>query len=614
MQFNLKLSITSILLSLTVQSSVCLASTRNVYNIAKSVTVKIETMDGLIRNQGSGILVNKKENVYFLVTNQHVVHCPGRNCIVTITTPDAQQYIVGMGKVETTEDLDLAVFSFSSPKNYQIAKLAKSNILQVGDLVYTAGFPAEAKDFRIAGGEIMANAKRRLVGDSGGYTLIYNAHSNSGMSGGGVFNQQGQVVAIHGQGDRIAKGTTWMKENSRVSDVLRREIVDGKDIGRKSGFGRGIPTEWLLYSALAQNIDSSVVSMAAQKTSPQTADDYFILGINLAYYPDEKDIEASKTQALKFFDTALELNPNYSYAYTFRAVLKGQLGDMEGAQSDLMKSNQPNGFATYGSEYIPENQVDHWLTNKTNKIQASKLLSQAVVKMPTRQQHRTHSYKKDPKVENHQETLELLDQAIQLFPKDSSDYLTQYGLSTAYQLRSQLRKEYLGDATGAEVDLKLAAKSYPMEGSASSYLNRGNLKEYALNDRQAAAEDYAMAAKLSPKEKDDAHKMATARLKESSSIQKQGRDITPSFLKRKKEKNILVEMVVSSMRPSHQYSKEASQSMQSALYAYSVSKDIKLALSHLYKAANFHKQAGNEIEYQQVMNAIRQLEHELEKP
>jgi tetratricopeptide (TPR) repeat protein len=484
-------------------------------------------------------------------------------------------------------------------------------------LVYTAGFPSEAQDFRIAGGEIMANAKHRLTDDSGGYTLIYNAHSNRGMSGGGVFNPKGQVVAIHGQGDRVATGTIGMSQTVKLSDTARKEIIDRQYVGQKSGFGRGIPTEWLLYSALGQNIDSSIIyiaPIASQKTPAQTADDYFILGINSGYYPDEANIKDSKKQALTFFDIALELNPNYSYAYTFRALIKGQLGDIEGAKSDLIKSNQPHGFAKYGSEYIPENQVNYWLQDKTNKIQASRLLSQAVVRLPTYQRREMWSDSEDSRVAQHQETLKMLDQAIQLFPKNSSDYLTQHSLSTAYQLRGHLKKEYLGDTTGAEADLKLAAKNYPMAGSASSYLNRANLKEYALKDYQAAAEDYAMAAKLSLKEKDDfIHKIATARLKESSSAQKQNKDVTPSFLKRKNEKNILAELVLSSMRPSHQYSKEASQSMQSALYAYSLSKDIKLALSHLYKAAEFHKQAGNKIEYQEVMNAIKQLEHELKQ-
>jgi V8-like Glu-specific endopeptidase len=51
--------------------------------------------------------------------------------------------------------------------------------------------------------EALAVVNKRLTGDNGGYTIIYSAPTLPGMSGGGVFNGNGQLVAIHGYGDRF---------------------------------------------------------------------------------------------------------------------------------------------------------------------------------------------------------------------------------------------------------------------------------------------------------------------------------------------------------------------------------------------------------------------------
>jgi S1-C subfamily serine protease len=279
-------ALTAVTLSL-VQSGQA-ASTREVYNIAKSVTVKIDvSQNGAVINQGSGFLVKKQGNIYSLVTNKHVTNCLEAGCAYIITAPDDQRYPLTVPAIEVSSELDLAVIKFTSSKNYSIAKLGNSNGIKVGEIVYTAGFPVEAPNFRFGGGEVIANAKRRLTGDSGGYTLIYNAYTNKGMSGSGVFDQQGRVIAIHGHGDRVTVGTMWKDESSRIHQATKNQTNSYNPVGQKMGINRGIPVQWLLNS----NKIGANSAPATRIESAQTADEFLILGMDKFIQPDNNKIK-----------------------------------------------------------------------------------------------------------------------------------------------------------------------------------------------------------------------------------------------------------------------------------------------------------------------------------
>jgi Trypsin-like peptidase domain len=104
--------------------------------IAKAVTVEIRAIED--SSVGSGIIIERKGTLYTLITNRHVVCGRTRNC-----------------------------------------------------KILPPGFSFDA-------GQAIAVVDKRLTGDRGGYTVIYNAQTQPGMSGGGVFDRAGRLVAIHG--------------------------------------------------------------------------------------------------------------------------------------------------------------------------------------------------------------------------------------------------------------------------------------------------------------------------------------------------------------------------------------------------------------------------------
>jgi tetratricopeptide (TPR) repeat protein len=461
LKFIFWISTATFVISLNAYTLAKAASTREIYNVAKSVTVQIENKGSATANQGSGLLVNENGNLYTVITNKHVVECPSTNCTYTITTPDSHRHTVRFREIITAEDLDLALLKFSSENDYQTVKLTNSIPIKTGDIVYTAGFPDSTNDFRFAGGEVVANAKNRLIGDASGYTLIYNSHTEVGMSGSGVFNQDGKVVAIHGQGDRVSAGTMWISNLKGTHASSSNGSSEVNPVWEKSGFNRGIPTEWFFNSVLSKYIFTSSSFRTGEKKAAQSADDFFILGFHKLFYSNIDNIKNDKKEALQNFNRAIELNPNFNYAYENRSSVKFQLGDIEGAKADLTKAFQLDAGAKYGSKFLPENKLDTWSNNRSDFTQALRLMNEVYAQLSSLRVSNKSWESNTGDVAIYKSILQKLNKAIGLFPKDSSDYLVKHHLSSAYIIRGDFKKNFLNDISGATTDSELAEKISP---------------------------------------------------------------------------------------------------------------------------------------------------------
>jgi S1-C subfamily serine protease len=278
-----------------------------IQNIARAVTVEIKLQQN--GSVGSGVIINKKGDLYTLATNRHVI-CGASNCqkiseseVYSLGLFDGQKYQVKKSAIKLLgSTLDLAIIQFRSSRNYAVAQVATPGSLKIDDEVYTTGFPFEQPGFTFGDGKAIAVANKRLQGDGGGYSIIYNALTLPGMSGGGVFDGNGQLVAIHGQGDRY-------KENTDTDYKFY--------VGSKIGMNRGIPIRWLVQNLTEVGINLKTGSSDARNTrsqAPTTADEYFIAGFNKLVEPGS-NVLAGKRQAIQEFTTAIRLNSRYYSAY-----------------------------------------------------------------------------------------------------------------------------------------------------------------------------------------------------------------------------------------------------------------------------------------------------------
>ncbi|WP_199249322.1 serine protease [[Phormidium] sp. ETS-05] len=189
--------------------------------IARQITVRILTDSGT----GSGVIIQRKKHAYIIVTNRHVVD-DHQEQTYTILTPDGQTHqahLLGMGRGGDGEtggrgdsergkdDEDIARLQFTCYQKYTVAEIADNNRLNIGDVVYAAGFPSwyEISENKITNTrEWGFRAFRWTTGTVGmlpetpleeGYQLGYTNNIVSGMSGGPILNQQGELVGINGR-------------------------------------------------------------------------------------------------------------------------------------------------------------------------------------------------------------------------------------------------------------------------------------------------------------------------------------------------------------------------------------------------------------------------------
>lgn len=158
--------------------------------IAGEITVRIDGPKG-----GSGVIIEKLDNTYYVLTNWHVVNQTGDYEVVT---PDGRRYSVYYSLIQQIPGLDLAIVPFRSSQRYQVATIADSDGVDVGNTVYVSGWPRSGSSlgqrlFFSSQGEVTHRQNRQQ-----GYSLVYTNLVRSGMSGGPVLDSRGNLIGING--------------------------------------------------------------------------------------------------------------------------------------------------------------------------------------------------------------------------------------------------------------------------------------------------------------------------------------------------------------------------------------------------------------------------------
>jgi Flp pilus assembly protein TadD len=454
----------------------------------KSKAVSVEMLTGV----GSGVIIHRQDvgggpYLYTVITNRHVVckvrpeRCTDRDVHSSyrIKTPDGRIYQVAKSNIKLLKDdagkfLDLAIVQFRSNLSYPVPQVAEPGSLKVDDDVYTAGFP-KGQGWLFGEGKVYAVVNKRLVGDQGGYTVVYDAETLPGMSGGGAFDRDGRLVAVHGYGDRY-------KENTQAEEVASNTAK--KEVNSKIGYNRGIPVRWVVQGLgelgiLVGNRKPLNQIRVGNPTVAATADEFFIAGFNKLVDPG-KDFQVGRRKAVAELSQAVVLNPRYAIAYFLRAYVKDDLNDHQGALADYNQAISLN--PKHVSAYYNRGSLKFRKLNDTKGAVAD--YNQAISLNPKFvSAYYNRGILKDD-LNDHQGALADYNQAIFLNPKHSSAYFN----------RGTLKADKLNDPKGALADFNRAISLNPQD--AKAYGNRGILKATKLNDRAGAIADFRIAAKL----------------------------------------------------------------------------------------------------------------------
>ncbi len=182
---------------------------------------------------GSGVLIEKKQNEYFVLTNYHVVE-DSVTLWISIFTGEIFQatYLYGDKK------RDLAIVSFRSNQEIPIAKFVSSSPVEIGDEVFAIGSPY-GFPFTVTRGVI--SALDRSIEKINNVFIQTDTAINPGNSGGSIINSAGEVVGIstwiftsnplHGGGTIGINFAIDIHHALRIIDSLKQ--------------GKSVPESWL---------------------------------------------------------------------------------------------------------------------------------------------------------------------------------------------------------------------------------------------------------------------------------------------------------------------------------------------------------------------------------
>lgn len=283
---------------------------------AKQITVRIERKVG----GGSGVIIAshkaEKENkyTYYVLTAAHVLKKTEQD--YTIIAPDNQRYTIKPGTEKKLEGLDFAVVSFTSEINYSVATLGNYK-LKDNSYIFVFGWPV-SKNYRkpsslLTAGWFLSPEKSRIYNAKDafslqdGYELTYTNMTQGGMSGGPVFDTQGQVIGIHGQ----------------------TEAEDGVNIGYSLGIptktilslinNLGVQKEWLTVETSAPKFPTkevdNILQMSRTIVEPSNEakeEDWINYGNQLWRVAQNSD---DYSKAIDAFNKALHINSKSSIAW-----------------------------------------------------------------------------------------------------------------------------------------------------------------------------------------------------------------------------------------------------------------------------------------------------------
>lgn len=140
---------------------------------------------------GSGIIVRKTGDKYYVLTNNHVA---GDATEISVTVSDGREIPAKL--VGKDQRKDLALVSFESKDNFPVAVLGDSDAVKVGDWAIAVGNPLGLFSSVTMG---IVSAVGRTGGPAGNINdfIQTDAAINQGNSGGALLNIRGEVIGMN---------------------------------------------------------------------------------------------------------------------------------------------------------------------------------------------------------------------------------------------------------------------------------------------------------------------------------------------------------------------------------------------------------------------------------
>jgi tetratricopeptide (TPR) repeat protein/S1-C subfamily serine protease len=483
---------------------------------ARQMTVRIENSGG----NGSGVIIGREGNSYYILTAKHVFEDPNTNQKYT----DNQIITYDQDRHRTTstivaEGVDLAIVKFDSSNNYPVAQLGEYRQNQ-DDIAFVGGFPGRLNiksplwQWQLNPGFISDRERGKLQTQtnqsfSNGYDLIYTSISHGGMSGGGVFDRAGNLIGIHGRAESTdlhslgisIKTFTGLLDKLRVDSKLLKIVktnsveLNPRDRSNIMAAMQNIPQpqpgddgeRWLAYGNQlfrTRQYDQSVLAFDRSIAKNQILLGNYGRALSLRAVEKYQLAESAISQAMAI--VPLNERGKYYYLWNYNSTILRALEKYD----DALKSIDIAILSQRGSaqkDLTLLNQKAVILTDTKQYEMAIDIYDQSIRKYPEAYTYYNRGNAKSA-LGNNRLAITDFDRAISLNPK----------FAEAYNNRG-VAKSALGNKQPAIADFNTAITLNSK--SPGAYINRG-IVQSSLGNRQAAIADFDTAIALNPKSAD----------------------------------------------------------------------------------------------------------------
>lgn len=398
---------------------------QEVAEIAKRINVLVEGA-----TEGSGVLVNKSENTYTVLTAWHVIKGNRLGEEILIRTPDGNSHRTSITNASRVGNIDLATITFTSRNIYSIVSMGDTGQIRQGAPIYVAGYPLSTtavpvRIMRFLPGQVIAYSSSPLPD---GYQILYTNATLPGMSGGSVLSAAGSLLGIHGRGETDSQATQQA------------------GVFVKTGTNLAIPVN--LYKPMSTSVkDASTTSVQKAMTKETRFEEYLMAAANTSSLlfreymtrddPTTDDLRARRvvsltTKALEIKESAkayelrgavLRQIPGYrlgfpargSYEYTSSEIERQRRNAIEDFNAAIrLEPNNGRLYIQRGGAFS----IFHFISNNVEKARAD--YRKAIALMPRNldgYRGLADSYKTDP------DKKKVIDMVLQRFPNETEAHV-----------------------------------------------------------------------------------------------------------------------------------------------------------------------------------------------
>ena len=266
---------------------------------------------------GSGVIVGKSDEAYYVITNHHVID-QATNFEVVVYESEDKSKTYEASLIGTSMENDIAALKISTTDSLKcVGFIEDSSKVKAGTEVIAIGNPLGILGGSVTHGIVSAVEREVYLQELGYMNLIQtDAAINSGNSGGALFNNEGLLIGIVNSGYSDYEGLNFAIPSNTARSCFTSIIDTYKDNGNNYGYYKGESNV---------GISINVATVYSSSNTNSQVDVVYVSSVNYG----------SDAQKAGIIDYASYQSGKSSYFYTVEKIDGVTITSLEDAMKEL---------------------------------------------------------------------------------------------------------------------------------------------------------------------------------------------------------------------------------------------------------------------------------------